>query len=156
MWDALCLNTSQCSIDIGSELKCISYGSASWNDSKYQWYAGSVRFVCLPIPQRVQTLQSHFHPYWKKAVWHLCLYIFQFQDSCIRNNLTWLLMDFFGWGHSVHSQFSAIIKISISKYKLKDKFTFVLVCLKMIVRCPNGLFSNNWSLLCFIGQGFPL
>ncbi len=47
VWGASCLNMSWCGIDIGSELKCISYCSASWNDCKYQWYAGSVR-LSLP------------------------------------------------------------------------------------------------------------
>lgn len=46
VWGALCLNMSWCGIDIGSELKCISYCSASWNDSKYQWFASS---VCLSL-----------------------------------------------------------------------------------------------------------
>lgn len=59
VWDTVCLNMSWCGIDIGSELKCVTYCSASRNDSKYQWYAGSVGLSLCPSHSRESNIQSN-------------------------------------------------------------------------------------------------
>lgn len=69
VWDAVCLNTSWCGIDIGSELKCVTYCSASRNDSEYQRYAGSVGLFLCPFPA-VSTQRVWIQAYC--TVLHLC------------------------------------------------------------------------------------